>query len=385
MPSPSHYEVIGLDRAATQADIEARYRELARLYQLDGGPPGEGMGSLIAEAYRVLSNPALRAVYDASPGGPPAPSPAPPNLATSQGSPALERTQEIASPPPSPGRAPTLERTVEIPPPAQRTEIEERQLAAELSRRGISPDEVRRLVAPGRDSHDTATKGKRQSVPTAPAIPPSTPFVPKPTISLPQPRESSSQERAEADRLLTSANIARRRDKFREAEALCRQAVELVPSDAAALELYGDVLQATGRVDDAVLAYKRANEIDPTRRSAEKKYGDLVLRQDRSIALIKDENLPGNAHVAVLLSAVFPGGGQIYNGDVAKGIITAIAFLATLYLIFYSPYGLPHDREGIPTSLAISIAVASLVYLFAVVDANLVARRGRRRASGWEV
>ncbi len=409
MSAPNHYEVIGLPLTASQTDIDNRYRELSRLYRMDGGAPGEGMAALISEAHRVLSNSSLRVLYDGSLSGltasestaqatpalsSPSPSAGP---AASNPPPVMERTQ--AFPPPVSPAAPDLsmERTMAYPVPASGqldqsgrtgvsdTEDEDKKLAAELSRRGIPPDEVRRLVALGRKDSPPLSSGKRSAPVVAPPIPPPVPYVPKPTISLPDPRESSVQERMEADRMLTAANIARRRNNFREAEQQCRQAVELVPSDAAALELYGDVLQATGRVDDAILAYKRAVEVDASRRTAEKKYGDLVLRQDRSIAMIQDEFVPGNAYVAVLLSAVFPGAGQFYNGQAIKGLVTAAAFLVISYVIFYTRFGLPHEREGVPTSLGIAILLAGIVYMFAVVDANFTARRGKRRGSGWEV
>jgi len=388
MSAPNHYDILGLPTTASQEEIENRYRDLSRLYQIDGAASGQGMSSLIAEAGRVLSNPSLRAVYDSTLVG--LASPAAAEGADDSGVPTgqavesavgMDRTQEVPAAL-SPKRDVELDRTVEVPRQAP-AQVEDRQLAAELARRGIPPDEVRRLVELGKvDS--TPAKVRRPLPPSAPVIPPSQ-FVPRPSISLPPIRESSPQDRIEADRLLTSANIARRRNKFGEAETLCKQAIELVPGDAAALELYGDVLQSTGRVDDAVIAYQRASEIDPARTSAERKYGDLVLRQDRSIAMIRDEYVPGNAHVAVLLSAVLPGAGQVYNGQALKGLVTAAAFLSVLYVIFYSPYGLPHQRDGVSTSLAMSIVVAGLVYIYAVVDANISARRGRLRGSGWEV
>jgi curved DNA-binding protein CbpA len=383
MSAPNHYEVLGLSPDARQDEIDKRYNELSRLYQLNGASSGEGMGAVIAEAYRVISNPALRSIYDQSfSSAPPqsiAPSPiAPPSAVVVH--PAMERTQEV--PPPTPSLA--QEKTVSYPAPTVNREEEDKRLAAELTRRGISPDEVRRLVALG-GKKDMPPSGKKAAPVVAPPVPPPMQYVPKPTISMPPFRESSVQERTEADRLLTSANIARRRNSFKEAEKLCRQAVELVPTDAAALELYGDVLQATGRVDDAILAYKTATEIDSNRQSAEKKYGDLVLRQDRSIAFMQDEFVPGNANVAVLLSAVFPGAGQVYNGQLFKGIIIVAAFLAVMFIILYTPYGIPHEKQSLPMSLGVSILIAGSIYIYSVVDANITARRGKRRGTGWEV
>lgn len=42
MPSPNHYEVLGLPVTASPAEIESRYRDLARLYNIDSGAGGAG-------------------------------------------------------------------------------------------------------------------------------------------------------------------------------------------------------------------------------------------------------------------------------------------------------------------------------------------------------
>ena len=100
MPSPNHYEVMGLSPSASHEEVERRFAELAKLYQLDAANPtdGEGMGALIAEAHRVLSNPALRAAYDTSLVPAPSPSPVPAPILGSCGAPAsLGRSTAVPS------------------------------------------------------------------------------------------------------------------------------------------------------------------------------------------------------------------------------------------------------------------------------------------------
>jgi hypothetical protein len=289
-----------------------------------------------------------------------------------------ERTQEVPASPSQRPHDPTTPR------PTQ--EDLDKQLARELSRRGVPADEVGRMVALARGEPIKPSSKKAAAIPVSPPpIPPSEAYEPKPTITLPEFREPTTQERMEADRLLTSANIARRRGNFAEAERLCAEAIQLMPRDAAALEIYGDVLQGVGRVDDALYAYQRATEADSKRRSAEKKYAELMLLQNREIDLLRQEYIPRNPNVAVLLSAVGPGTGQIYNGDLLKGVVIAALFVMFIYTIFFTPYGLPHTRAGIPTSLVLSIVGACAVYIFAIVDANLSARRGKIPKSGWDV
>lgn len=306
-------------------------------------------------------------------------------------------TPPSSSPPPGPDRTDAfvqppseIDRTVDMAPPSVPTETQEerdRRLVSELARRGVPPDEIQRLVALGREA--TPAPAKASPIPSL-ILPPDLlkdePFIPKPDITLPAFRESTDQERAEADRRLTAANVARRRGNFKDAESNVRAALELAPKDAAALELYGDVLQAVGRVDDAAFAYQRAIEADAERKSAEKKYAELALLQNRAIHLLREESIPRSPLVAVLFSAVFPGAGQFYNGDTAKGIITAALTFLLVVAIFWSPWGIPSQKtEQIPGSLIALISLFAVVYVIAVVDANFAAKRGKRLKSGWEV
>src|SRR5262249_19697265 len=144
--------------------------------------------------------------------------------------------------------APPDQRTQTIPAPSapmatavvETDEMRDRKLAQELSRRGIPPDEVHRLLSLGKAIAPPIPTGKRQNpiLISPPELPPSEAFEPKPTITLPEFRESSTQERIEADKLLTAANISRRRGLFKQAEKECLDAIALVPKDATALELF---------------------------------------------------------------------------------------------------------------------------------------------------
>lgn len=74
-PPASHYDVLGVSRGANAAEIRAAYRELARRLHpdrvaagsADAAPAaGDRSMSAVNEAYRVLSDPARRVVYDRS-------------------------------------------------------------------------------------------------------------------------------------------------------------------------------------------------------------------------------------------------------------------------------------------------------------------------------
>jgi molecular chaperone DnaJ len=61
-----HYRTLGVPPDATTEEIRAAYRALARRHHPDRSPHDAGAMARINEAYRVLGEPARRAVYDAS-------------------------------------------------------------------------------------------------------------------------------------------------------------------------------------------------------------------------------------------------------------------------------------------------------------------------------
>lgn len=63
----SYYDILGLSRSASQDEIKRAYRELALQHHPDqngGSPDAEERFKAVAEAYRVLSDPELKRVYD---------------------------------------------------------------------------------------------------------------------------------------------------------------------------------------------------------------------------------------------------------------------------------------------------------------------------------
>ena len=96
MSGPTHYDVLGVAPSASVHQIREAYRRLAREHHPDrsatnGRTGGDVSMPAINEAYRVLNDPARRAVYDASlrgatPRGPAAPPPESTAQATATGS-----------------------------------------------------------------------------------------------------------------------------------------------------------------------------------------------------------------------------------------------------------------------------------------------------------
>ena len=58
----NHYQVLGVDRIASRADVEKAYRHLLVRYNKE--PGAEKRLAEISEAHEVLSDPKSRAAYD---------------------------------------------------------------------------------------------------------------------------------------------------------------------------------------------------------------------------------------------------------------------------------------------------------------------------------
>ena len=62
-----YYEVLGVERGASQAEIKSAYRKLAKKYHPDsnaGNPQAEQMFKDVNEAYSILSDPEKKKLYD---------------------------------------------------------------------------------------------------------------------------------------------------------------------------------------------------------------------------------------------------------------------------------------------------------------------------------
>ncbi|MBF4459387.1 J domain-containing protein [Pseudoclavibacter sp. VKM Ac-2867] len=62
---PTHYEVLGVDENATEADIKRAFRGLIRQLHPDTGGNNPARAALVTEAFDVLSRPDSRYLYDA--------------------------------------------------------------------------------------------------------------------------------------------------------------------------------------------------------------------------------------------------------------------------------------------------------------------------------
>src|SRR5579875_3499112 len=254
--------------------------------------------------------------------------------------------------------------------------IDERvlEVAQEMIQQGITPEQAKKLlemsgpsaggVSPaGADLARSTGAEVSLSELIAKKIEAQAEAVKKIDLGLPDFREATLQEKYEAE-------LLRRRERYREAEAKCREALTKNPKDALGLELLGDILQGLGRVDEAMAAYYRATLADPKRASAEKKFGDLLVKQQDWGAVIT-EDVEKHPFVGLLLSALLPGLGHWYYGETVKGLIYFVIdaiLLAVLLWIVPRSHGITLGVLGVAL-------LALLYYCFVLVDMRLVSRR----------
>lgn len=131
----------------------------------------------------------------------------------------------------------------------------------------------------------------------------------------------------ELNRLLTEAHLRLRQEQYADARARLDAAKAIAPDDPAVLELDGDLAFAQHRYKQAELTYRRAFELDRTNTRVEDKYATALLKgsefQFNTIPDVDDSFwsmlVKRPPWASTLLSAVLPGLGQLYNGDLLKG------------------------------------------------------------------
>jgi TM2 domain-containing membrane protein YozV len=107
-----------------------------------------------------------------------------------------------------------------------------------------------------------------------------------------------------------------------------REMIRVNPNDAEAHFNLGSLLMNLQRYDEAEKELREAIRIDPS--FAEARYNlELLIRAKTEHAIKVENKIPG---LAVLLSFLFPGLGQIYNGQIQKGIRFIIAGIVSLVL-----------------------------------------------------
>ena len=193
----------------------------------------------------------------------------------------------------------------------------------------------------------------------------------------------TSEQAKELDRLLRIAHLMSMRSQWKEAEESCRQALA-ISRDAGTYEMLGDILCERGKRSEAIEQFKVAMQLAPGKPSPEEKYAKVILvkseaEREKTIALEMMENpqkYPArqkNPAVAFVLSSVFPGLGQFYNGDVVKaGALFALWMLSLCASA--ASIGNPKDLSSLASPVTLIFGFVTLmIQVYAMVDAPLVA------------
>lgn len=216
------------------------------------------------------------------------------------------------------------------------------------------------------------------------------------------------QKQAEFDRLMTAANVHRRRSDYSQAEQLVRKALDIRPDDPEAREFAADMLFARGELDEAAAEYKRIFESDKTRTSAEEKYARAIVQISegkRQQDLLQDMlehprkfRVPARSPVVAAILSGIPGLGQVYCNQLVRGV--AMFLVAALsWLIFYALAPAMPDysnfgdrmRDAISATDRINyfmrnlgpgailfLCIAIFTQIYAIVDAAVIAEKTKK-------
>ncbi|MBX3111742.1 MAG: hypothetical protein KF857_07005 [Fimbriimonadaceae bacterium] len=134
---------------------------------------------------------------------------------------------------------------------------------------------------------------------------------------------TSPQATEEAERLLRQANLARLRGDNPTADKLLQEAMTVAPGSAVVLEAVGDDYVHRKQWRKAYEAFEAAHRADPTSVSAERKFGEMVLKVKLAVdpfaASPTDVGTMASGKAAMLLSVFLPGVGQMVLGKYTKG------------------------------------------------------------------
>jgi len=168
-----------------------------------------------------------------------------------------------------------------------------------------------------------------------------------------------------------------------EAEKTARKLLEVAPRSTTSWELWGEVLLTQGKMEAAADAFKKAVELEPANADAERKYASIQL--DLQQAKWQREALENGdlsqfrgapnkePATSAARSALFPGLGQVYNGEYEKGMVMFVVGMALLIgavqlvVSWLSP---GQSLSGLGTVLGyISLFGGIALYVFGVYDA----------------
>jgi len=187
----------------------------------------------------------------------------------------------------------------------------------------------------------------------------------------------------ELGQLCEKLHAALHYERVDEAEKTACKLLEVAPYSTTSWELWGEVLLTQGKMEEAADAFKKAVELEPANADAERKYASIQLdlqQAEWQRQALESGNLSqfrGAANkepaTSAARSALFPGLGQVYNGEYEKGLVMFFVGLALLVgavrlvVTWLSP---GESLSGLGTVLGyIGLFGGIALYVFGVYDA----------------
>ncbi len=198
---------------------------------------------------------------------------------------------------------------------------------------------------------------------------------------MPAPTDPSQREAF--DLKLRAARLGVLRHSYTEAERTLREALELIPDDAEALELHADVLAELHSVDEAINTYRKvmnaSDSTSPQHISAERKMATLILKQTGLQAPPPPPSIiVGTPTLNFLVSMMIPGLPQMLMGRLPAGVLLCGMWLVTVASLIFSTPDMA-SLQHVTTGQVVLIAMLVAIYTIAVTDA--VRRRAPASAS----
>ncbi|HEX8551830.1 MAG TPA: tetratricopeptide repeat protein [Abditibacteriaceae bacterium] len=186
----------------------------------------------------------------------------------------------------------------------------------------------------------------------------------------------SALQRAEkAGSLVMAARVHSRKGRRDEARAALREALKLMPTDAGALELLGDMFLEEGEQNKAIAVFQKGLEHHPKHLAFEEKIAiakldlaemesDKIRRQlfleQGDTEKWRDKN-PG---LAASLSVVLPGAGQFYSDEYERGaVFLGVAIVSFAAWFWPLTSAMARVTEAIPSGSQVAMGeVASRAF-----------------------
>jgi len=205
-------------------------------------------------------------------------------------------------------------------------------------------------------------------------------------VGEPIPKPSAEQLEA-ADKLIQRAHLEKRRGNKQAASDLLKQATEVAPGASQVIEALGDDYAERRQYTAAKEAYQNAHRADPVNLGIERKLARLSMAgiADLSIEdqlrlgsldspfMRQDESL-ASPKVAVMLSFMMPGVGQLVTGQTKKGLFILGLFLASSIVFILLWTSLHTSSDKFPLIAFLPAALALATWIGAIADASSKAK-----------